>query len=187
MVSTISVGVVLGVIAFIEINDVHGRLSEEYLKKLNELVNAEENPVVYLAIDPGKANGICGYGEKYDLLFMLTIHANDMVMFLHQFKKVKKCIMESYNLYPKKAQQQLYSDMETSRVIGRVEYWTEHAGVELVMQPASIKSTGYKWIGQKPLPKSNPKNHALDGHVHFMYWAIKHGLVSAADILKLGR
>jgi hypothetical protein len=173
------------VVLIVIVSTVHGqRLSEEYLQHLKEAVNAAENPVEYLAIDPGKTNGVCGYDTKYYLQFMLTIDADDMIRFLQQFNFIKKCIYEGYMVYPNKMKEHVYTDLQTSRVIGRIESWGELKQIELIKQPASIKSTGYKWIDEKPLPKSNKKNHCLDAHVHFMYWAVKHGLINAADLLR---
>jgi len=160
------------------------RLSKEYLEHLKEAVNAPENPVNYLSIDPGKANGVCGYDAKHYLVFMLTIQAVDMNLFIHQFEQVKTCIIEDFKLYPNKTRAQHYSDMETSRVIGRVESWAELKKVELVKQGATVKATGYAWIGEKPLPKSNVRNHMMDAHVHFMYWAVRKGFINAKDLLK---
>lgn len=160
------------------------RLSSEYLTRLQQSVNSEENPVKYLAIDPGKSNGVCAYDGKFYLTFMMTIDTNDMVQFLDIFDNVDTCILEDFMLYPNKAKEQIYSDMETSRVIGRTESWAERKKVNLVKQGAKIKDTGYKWIGKKPLPKSNPRNHELDAHVHFMYWAIKNGKIAADKLLK---
>jgi|SRR5882724_1327340 len=159
-------------------------LQRNEFERFEETVNSDHNPVLYLGIDPGRANGVCGYDARYYVVFMYTINSLDMVHFLAQLKKVKKCVIEDYLLYPDKMKQQVYSDMETPRVIGRVESWAEAQNVELIKQGASIKSTGYKWIGRKPLPKSNPLNHELDGHVHFMYWAVKNGKINAADLLR---
>lgn len=159
------------------------RLSPEYLSHLNTTVNNEQNPVMYLGIDPGRANGICGYDAKYYLQFMLTVHADDMVMFLNQFQHIATCVIEGYRVYPHKLRQHIYSDLETSRVIGRVEGWATRGKITLVVQGADIKSIGYKWIGKKPLPKSNRKNHELDAHVHFMYWAVKNGRIPAHSLV----
>jgi len=162
------------------------RTTEGYLFNLREVVNAKENPIEYLAIDPGKHNGVCGYDAKFYLAFMLVIEADDMIMFTDQFTSLKKVIIESYKVYPGKEKQHIYSDLETVRVIGRVESWTEKNRIQLIAQPASIKPTGYAWIGKTPLPKSNPLNHSLDAHVHAMYYFVKHGLINAADLLKKG-
>jgi hypothetical protein len=160
-------------------------VNEEDLKKLAEMVNTGPNPVVYLAIDPGKTNGVCGYDAKYYLQFMFTIPEEQLSEFLHVFERLELCIIEGYSLFPNKLKEQVYSDMLTPRVIGRVEEWARIKKIKLVKQEPKIKTTGYKWIGKKPLPKSNPRNHSLDAHVHFMYWAIRHKKISAASLLRL--
>lgn len=160
------------------------RLSTEYLAHLNKTVNAPENPIIYLGIDPGKSNGVCGYDEKFYLQFMLTIQADDMVMFLEQFHKIKVCVVEVYRVFPNKLRSHIYSNLETPRVIGRIEGWAARNQFYLEGQPSHIKSTGYKWIGQKPLPKSNPRNHEWDAHVHFMYWAIRTGRIKLESLLR---
>jgi hypothetical protein len=158
-------------------------LEKNEFSKLSAIVNQEHNPVKYLGIDPGGSNGVCGYDAKFYLIFMYTIKAADMIDFLDQFKTIDECVIEDYLLYPNKSKEQVYSDMETSRIIGRVEYWAERHDVKLIKQGASIKKTGYAWIGRKPLPKSNPFNHELDAHVHFMYWAVRNGKVDARKLI----
>jgi hypothetical protein len=160
------------------------KLTPEYLGHLNEIVNNDLNPIEYLSIDPGKANGVCGYDAKYYLQFMFTIAANDMVMFLHQFDKVKKCVTEGYKVYPNKLKDHIYSDLETPRVIGRIESWATVNNVDLIIQPATIKYTGYKWLGEKPRPKSDKKNHQLDAHVHFIYWGVTSGRIQLEDLIR---
>lgn len=159
-------------------------MTDKIYLKLGHVVNQEINPVLYLAIDPGKANGVCGYDAKFYPVFMLTVPADDMVDFLEQFTAVTVCITENYLLFPSKTKSQIYSDMETPRVIGRIEGWASRHRVKLVMQAPNIKTLGYKWIGKKPLPKSNSLNHQLDAHVHGMYWAVRNGKVNAADLLR---
>lgn len=165
-------------------------LTKDKLDRLRSAVNADHNPIEYISIDPGKSNGVCGYDSKFYTQFMYTIRANDMVQFLNQFDRIKTCIIENFILYPEGNKKPgyrstpTYSDMETSRVIGRVESWGVLKNIEVVKQNASIKPTGYLWIGQKPLPKSNPRNHVMDAHVHFMYWAVKNHKIDAADLLK---
>ena len=163
-----------------------GTLTDEYLAHLKSTVNTEINPVMYLGIDPGKANGVCGYDAKYYPMFMLTVTADQMVMFLHQFECIKTCIIEGYRVFPNRAKDHIYSDLETPRVIGRVESWAEVKKVQLVKQPSHIKPTGYKWIGEKPLSKSNKRNHALDAHVHFIYWCVTSGRIPLEDLIKRG-
>lgn len=159
-------------------------LTPEFKEHLSSAFNSEINPVKYLAIDPGKINGVCGYDAKYYLNFMYSIPETDMPIFLELFNYVDKCIVENFLLYPNKALQQTYSSMVTSRVIGRIEHWASVKNIELIKQNATIKKTGYAWIGQKPPSKSNPRNHELDANVHFIYWAVKNRKIDAADLIR---
>lgn len=153
------------------------KISDEDFTNLTATVNATENPVKYLAIDPGKSNGVCGYDQRFYLVFMYTIQEDDFTRFLECFNSVATVIVEDFVLYPNKTKEQVYSDMLTSRVIGRVEGWAARNNVKLVKQKATIKKTGYLWLNKKPLPKSNPQNHKMDAHVHGMYWAIRNKLI----------
>ena len=161
--------------------------SKDQIDNFRQTVNAEANPVRYLGIDPGGSNGITGYDEKYYVVFTNTVKAADMVKFLHLFDHIITCVCESYFLFPNKTQQQIYSDMETPRVIGRIEGWAATKDVNLVMQGASVKDTAYKWLGEKKPPKSDPLNHQKDSHAHFMFWAIRTGKINAADLLRKSR
>lgn len=160
------------------------KLTEDQLKNLPELVNNETLTVKYLGIDPGNSNGCCGYDERYRLMFMFTVPADLMIKFLHSFKHVEACVLENFTLFPHKRTEQNYSDMLTSRVIGRVEDWAELNNIQLIKQGPNIKKTGYLWLGQKSPSKSNPANHELDAHCHFTYWAVKNGKIKAEDLIR---
>ncbi len=160
----------------------HPDLTPEYIEKLSEIVNNENDPIVYIAIDPGKSNGVCGYNALGHLQFMTTIDERDLLKFLGIFKRVNKCITENYLVYAHKAKHHINSDVLTLRVIGRIENWCELNNIPLVKQLAAIKSTGYKWLGKEPLPKSNPANHKWDAHVHFVYWGVMKGILKAKDL-----
>lgn len=158
--------------------------SDESFAKLKSFVNADLNPVHYLSIDPGKSNGVCGYDSRFYLQFMLVIPSDKMVKFLNQFRRITNCVVEDYRLYPNKAKEQYYSDMETPRIIGQIEGWAELYDVNVTKQPASIKPTAYKWLGKKPLPKTNPLNHALDAHVHGIYWGVRNKIIDPTSLIK---
>ncbi len=160
------------------------RTTPEFLERLSSVVNAPENPVLYLAIDPGKSNGVCGYDAKFYLQFMMTVHADDMVEFLEQFNQVTTIVCEDYKVFYHKAKDHAFSDLETPRVIGRIEGYAARMRVKLVKQMSNIKTTGYAFIGKKPLPKSDPKNHQLDAHVHFIFYAVKNQLIDIKTLLK---
>lgn len=144
------------------------------------------NPIKYLAIDPGKYNGVCGYDAKFGLQFMYVVSSNDLTLFLEMFKEVDTCIYEGYKLFPNKTSSQIYSDMETPRMIGRIQSWGARNDVTLIEQPSNIKKTGYAWIGKRPPSKSSNKNDPMDAHVHAVYWGVRNGKINARDLLNLG-
>lgn len=149
----------------------------------SETVELITESAVYLGIDPGEKNGIAGYSDKYELLWMLTVKEPDMGPFIGKCNNLKLIIIEDFLLYPSKAMPQSFSDMPTSRVIGRVEEIARTKDIKIIKQPANIKKTAYKWIGVKQPSKSNPRNHELDAHAHFMFWAIKYGKINASSLL----
>jgi hypothetical protein len=156
----------------------------EQKDNLETFITNEANPLESLAIDPGKFNGVCGYDSRHYLQFMYVVDFEDMVTFLNILKRVKRCIIEDYTLFPNKAMRQTYSDMPTSRMIGRVESWAELHSVELIKQLPTIKVTAYKWLGKKPPAKSTNLNDPWDAHAHFTYWAIKNKKINPAVLLK---
>lgn len=164
--------------------DDDGRITEEGFEKLRQLANNEINPVIFLSFDPGKGTGVTGYDAKYYLQFMWTIHADDVVKFLACFDHISLIVMENYRVFAHKAKAHINSDLLTVRVIGRIESWCENKDITLIPQAPSIKTTAYKWAKKKPLPKSNPRNHALDAHVHFIFFAVQRGYINLASIHK---
>jgi hypothetical protein len=157
--------------------------TEAELENLKLRVNDAENPIKYLSIDPGKSNGICGYNADCKLMMMWTVMEENVLDFLNQFDNLERCIIEDFILYSNKAFEQIGSNMLTSRVIGRVEGWAVRKDIPLTKQKAAIKPTGYRFIGKKPLPKSHRLHHALDAHVHFVFWAVGKGKIQAGDLL----
>lgn len=117
-------------------------------------------------------------------MFMTTINERELLKFLKIFTKVTTCVTEDYKIRYDRAVQHTGSDVLTLRVIGRIEHWCEINNVTLIKQMPTIKATGYLWLGKKPLPKSNPANHKWDAHVHFIHWAVRKGLIKAADLLR---
>lgn len=144
--------------------------------------------IYYLSIDPGKKNGCCGYDADFNLVFMITILEKEIINFLARddLKTVKICILEDYKVYPHMAKQHTYSSLETPRVIGRVETWCKLSNIRLIKQMAHVKATGYRYLGIKPLPKSNPLNHQYDAHAHATYWGVLNGRISPERLLENG-
>lgn len=159
-------------------------LDDKIFESLKDRVNEPPNPTTYLAVDPGKSNGFCGYDDRHHLTFMFTIPSTNMIRVLQLFTKVQIIIVENFTLFPHKRTEANYSDMETSRVIGRIESWAELNKVEIIKQGPNVKKTGYQWLGIPSPSKSNPANHELDAHCHFTYWAVKNGRINLLNLIK---
>lgn len=139
--------------------------------------------IKFLAIDPGKRNGIAAYNEYGLMQWMRTVLYDELTNFLRKQEEVKVVILEDYTVFPHKAKQHIYSDLITPRAIGKVEGWCEARNIKLVKQGSSYKAMGYKYLGKKPLPKSNPMNHAVDAHAHGIYYLVNNNIVSAGSLL----
>lgn len=160
------------------------RTTDAFLERLRSVVNSELNPVKFLAIDPGTSNGVCLYDARYYLVSMMTVHAEDLDEFIEQFEQLDTIICEDYKVYRHKANAHVFSDLQTPRAIGGIESFCRRKKVKLVKQLASNKPTGYAFLGKKPLPKSDPKNHQMDAHVHFIFWAVKNNLIDIKTLLR---
>lgn len=152
------------------------RLTPEFFEHLKFVVSESFTPVMYLGIDPGVHSGVTGYDERLHLQFMMNVHEEDITLFINCFDKLKKVIMEDFRLYSNKAQEQINSKMETTRVIGRIEAVCKIKNVPIVLQMPSVKTTGYRYIG-KTRPTVKKKQNPMDAHVHFMYWAVTNKLL----------
>lgn len=135
--------------------------------------------MAYLAVDPGKSNGVAVFNDAAQLVFMGVIQEAEFSRWLADLKFTPKvAIVEDFVLYPHKAKDQTYSNMVAVRMIGRMEYWAHINNVELVKQPAHLKSMGYRYLGEKPAKNQ----HAKDALVHGLYYLIRHGIMSTKDI-----
>lgn len=131
----------------------------------------------YISIDPGEMNGICTYDEKAAITSMQVVPIDKLVNFLEELQNVHLCICEEYRVYPQKAKQHVYNKLETLRAIGRAESWCQRNSIKLIMQPASVKSIGFKYLGISEPPRSDKLSHAKVAHAHFTYWAVKNGKI----------
>lgn len=144
--------------------------------------------IAYLAIDPGETNGIAAYDENGVLLWCRPIKHADLTDFLLDIEKLfaplQLIIVENYLVYPNKAKQHVYSKLTTVRMLGEIDGFAKARGIKVQKQNATIKNVGYKWMGRKPLPKSDPMNHAFDAHAHGLYWLVTHHIVDPSTLLK---
>lgn len=144
----------------------------------------------YLAIDPGETNGAAVYNSKGGLQALLTIKIDELTEMLQKIRRsckddpLERIIVEEYRVYPHKAKDHVYSKLNTTRAIGRIESFAEICSIPVSFQGASLKTTGYRYLGKKPKPKSDPGNHAMDAHAHGTYWLVNNGIIDPARLLE---
>jgi len=128
----------------------------------------------YLAIDPGKTTGwatfaadgsgiTMGQADIYGLFELLAECPADVY------------ITEDYRLYPWKSKEQNWSQLDTVRIIGMIQYHCYLFKKQLILQGANIKSIGYMWAGIEQA-KSHSKSHERDAYVHGVYYLQNQGI-----------
>lgn len=124
-----------------------------------------------VAIDPGRTNGFAFFeGETLQLSgYIKNSHEaiNRMFELILTFAP-DELVVESFRLYPWKAQQQFWSDFETAEIIGIIKHWAWEQKIPVIMQPASNKQP----FPDERLRKMNvyvPNNHARDAVRHGLY------------------
>lgn len=139
--------------------------------------------IKYIAIDPGETCGFALYDKSGKLLWLEQHPLNRLITYLWAIlKDNKNCVVicEAYRVYPQKAMDHIYSDLKTVKAIGRIEALCELTESKLVMQPATVKSTGFRWIGKKP---SSQLKHQQDAHAHGIYYLVSNGIIDPAALL----
>lgn len=136
--------------------------------------------VAYISFDPGEHTGWATFGEDGKVIDFEYVHGrDDLYTLLDDFDRIpmviKQVIIEDFFLYPWKDKEQGWSDFETVRVIGVIQYWCHIRGISYTMQPANIKKIAYRWAGMTP-PKNKLQSHAADAYVHGVYYLQQKGI-----------
>lgn len=131
--------------------------------------------MTYLAIDPGKATGWCKFDDEGEIVWMGTVDFDNIYEWLKSFEvdPPKIIVIEEYRLNkgPQfKHIEHSNSKIETVQVIGMVKQWAKTVGAEVIEQARDKRIVGYKYWGEKSLPKSNRLNHAYDATAHGIYY-----------------
>jgi hypothetical protein len=138
----------------------------------------------YVAVDPGKANGLAGFDDKGHVKWLQVVQLDQLSDFLDKLPEtVTTCICEDFRLYPNMAHKQGYSPMDATRGIGVVMKWCQLRGIKLVMQMPSVKSTGFMFLGKKE-PKRSAVSHSVVAHAHGVYWLVTNGILDPKELLK---
>lgn len=90
-------------------------------------------------------------------------------------------VIEEFRLYPWKAQQQAFSQMLTAELIGQIRlvwrWWGDPLGVQLVLQPASIKKPTKAILAAKKVvseaKRSRAGGHAADAELHGYHYLMR--------------
>lgn len=133
---------------------------------------------LYIALDPGKITGYATF-DKQGKLVDMEYHNIDEVRnrFEDDLWDALAIICEDWRLYPDAAKHFYFSDMPTAKLIGWLEGVAYMKKIPFILQGAQIKTNGYKMWGRKPLPHSNPMNHAYDAVVHGRAYLIKQRII----------
>jgi hypothetical protein len=127
--------------------------------------------IEYLALDPGNSTGWATFGADGNPIGFGTLKGKDeFYEFLKsQPESLVAVICEDFRLYPWKSMQQAWSQLDTVRLIGVVEFWCSERNKMLVFQNPSIKTIAYAWAGI-PVPKNKALTHETDAYVHGVYY-----------------
>lgn len=141
--------------------------------------------ITFISFDPGENTGVTLYNEKGHLQQLEVIHHKKINEWLRELvaDDIITCIIEDYRVYPNKAKAHIYSDVKTVAVIGRLEYWAEAHEIKIVKQPASLKTTGFKYLGIAEPPRSNPRSHGFVAHAHATFYFVKNGILDPKELL----
>lgn len=132
----------------------------------------------YIALDPGGTTGYATWDESANFLDMDYLDLDEVRnKFELDLWDAIVVICETWVLDPKLAKVFAWSEMPTCKLIGWLEGVCYMRKIPFVLQRTQIKPTAYKHAGKKPLPKSNPMNHALDAFIHGDYYLRKNGLI----------
>lgn len=128
----------------------------------------------YLCLDPGKTTGWATFEESGAGITMGQVNTEELIEML-KVTSAKVIITEDYRLFPWKAKEQIWSKMDTVRIIGMIQLWCYLHNLQLILQDSNIKSIGYMWAGLKKAG-SHKNSHERDAYVHGVYYLQKAGI-----------
>jgi hypothetical protein len=132
------------------------------------------NNARYLAIDPGKMNGWATFDVEGNGITMGQCDVMGLIELLDE-TTATTLITEDYKLYPWKRDEQIWSRLDTVRIIGMIQYFCYKNNRNLILQMPNIKPIAYMWAGIKEA-KSHKNSHERDAYVHGIYFLQKAGI-----------
>lgn len=128
----------------------------------------------YLALDPGKTTGWATFDESGVGITMGQASITELIKLMDD-TSARVIITEDYHLFPWKAKEQIWSKLDTVRLIGMIQYWCYKTNRQLILQDPNIKSIAYMWAGLQRA-KSHKDSHERDAYVHGVYYLQRQGI-----------
>lgn len=125
----------------------------------------------YLALDPGETTGYAKFDQEGILQEFGQFTQAEQAKWLndHVPTELLGVIVEDYKNYAWQKQKR-WSRNQTSKNIGAIEMICELRGVPYFLQPAHVKSIGYKYAGLGEAPTNHSISHQYDAIAHGTYW-----------------
>lgn len=128
----------------------------------------------YLALDPGKTTGWATFAQDGSGLTMGQVNVMDLIKMMDN-TPARVIITEDYHLFPWKKNEQVWSRLDTVRLIGMIQYWCFKTNRQLILQDPNIKTIAYMWAGLKKAGL-HKNSHERDAYVHGVYYLQKQGI-----------
>ena len=141
----------------------------------------------FLGIDPGGTTGLALVSvtdKKPTLVEVLASKDLTTIEYQWLLKKADLIITENFRLRPKNARDGSFdwSDMETPKIIGKLEMWAQLNDKTLVKQEPSIKPMGYGYCQMKYV-KGKKGLHIQDAAAHAMFYLVTKNLALPSKLL----
>lgn len=142
-----------------------------------------------IGLDPGKTNGyvimevhpdsakdteFIKYGQFNNEEFNYWVNT-----VVDEFGYPELVVCEDYRVFNHKAKAHAGSKLETSKIIGKTEFFCEDHGIKLIKQPAQNLTVAQKWTEVK-MPSNHDISHWVSAYNHLMFYLIKEGLALSA-------
>ena len=130
---------------------------------------------MYLGIDPGDTTGYAIFKSPEEFVEWGDIPYGNIEDWIANCEyKFDVIVVESFQLFQKKAVQQTGSKMKASQVFGMFKLYAKVSGATFVEQPPTIKAFAEKQSGLKP-KGAHANSHRVDAANHLIYYFIKSG------------
>jgi hypothetical protein len=135
------------------------------------MVDVPNDLVKYIALDPGETTGWAKFGAEGNILAYGQFKQHEQLQWLKNniHSDLQLVIIEDYKNYAWQKQKK-WSRNQTSKNIGSIETACGLLGVKSYLQPANVKSIGYKYAGMDGPPSNHAISHQFDAVAHGYYY-----------------